>query len=150
MRVLSLVLAAVLCLFATPPASAAPALRDASPRAESRVSVAPRHVRLTFDRPVAGAGPYSITVTGGGEVWSESMIGVDDTVVTVPLRSMPSSGEYLVSYQVTPPGGGAVTGRYRFFLSKVAPTPAWAWIVAALGGAVLLAAAFRLARRRGE
>ncbi|SMD22027.1 copper resistance CopC family protein [Lentzea albidocapillata] len=141
-----LLLATALLLCSVPSASAEPALRDASPHAESRISVAPQRVRLTFDRPVAGAGPYSITVTGGGEVWSEPMIGVDDTVVTVPLRLLPSTGEYLVSYRVTPPDGTVLAGRYRFFLGGSAPTPWWVWMVVTLGGVAMLVVAFRLAR----
>jgi methionine-rich copper-binding protein CopC len=144
MRVLAVM---VMLLFFSAPASASPALKDASPRAGSTVSVAPKFVRLTFDRPVAGGGPYSITVSGGGQVWTESRIGVDGGVVTVPLRHSLPSGEYEVSYEVTPPGGVAVAGQYRFELGGSSGTPVWVWVLIGVMTAGAIVTAFRLAGR---
>ncbi|MCR3750100.1 copper resistance CopC family protein [Lentzea californiensis] len=144
-RVLLVVFLLFLCL--TPPASASPSLLTADPGTNSTISVAPRDVRLTFDRTIAGAGPYSIAVTGGGEQWSEPMIGADDTVLTVPLRPAMPAGDYLVSYELTPPDGVQVKGEYRFSLQGRAATPWWVWLVVGATVVGVAATAYRLAHR---
>jgi copper resistance protein C len=142
-----LLVMSVLFLCSVAPASASPALVNASPATNSTIAVAPQDVRLTFDRTIAGAGPYLISVTGGGQQWSEPMIGADGTVLTVPLRPAMPAGEYLVSYELTPPDGVQVKGEYRFSLRGRAPTPLWVWLLAGAGLAGAAATAYRLARR---
>ncbi|MET9227800.1 copper resistance CopC family protein [Lentzea sp. NPDC003310] len=142
-----LVVMSLLFLSFLPAASASPALVSANPGMNSTISVAPADVRLTFDRNVAGSGPYLIAVTGGGQQWAESLIGADDTVLTVPLRPAMPAGDYLVTYELTPSDGVPVKGEYRFSLRGRTSTPWWVW---ALVGAVVLGAAataYRLARR---
>ncbi|MFJ8959804.1 copper resistance protein CopC [Lentzea sp. NPDC102401] len=146
MRALAVVAVLFLCVVSPAPASVSAALVATSPRADSTLSVAPQYVRLTFDHSIAGGGPYSISVTKGDEVWSEPMIGADDTVMTVPMRPSMPAGEYLVSYQLTPPGGQAVTGQYRFSVST-STTPVWVWIAVFLVVVGALGTAYRLARR---
>lgn len=166
-RALMLAIAVVLALLtAGGPASAAPALTDASPKAEAKLGTAPHIVRLTFDQPVAQGGPYEVVVTGpDGQAWTEAMIGVDENVVTVPLRPLGPVGDYVVNYSVTPPRQSAVAGQYRFTLTKPGPAatdeqrrqaeaiaggtaslPVWLWVVlgVALVGAVV--AGMRLVR----
>ncbi|MFE6610912.1 copper resistance protein CopC [Amycolatopsis sp. NPDC057786] len=136
----------VLFCLGSPTAVATPVLKDASPPVGSRVAVAPQYVRLTFDRRVSGGGPYEIVVTNGsGEVVTESMIAVDEKVVTAPLRKL-SAGEYTVEYSVKPMDNRVVTGQYRFTVGSPEP-PVWVWILltACCAGAVLVA--WRLARR---
>lgn len=105
-------------------------------------------VRLTFDRPVAGGGPYRVDVTSdSGESWTTGPVYVDGTVVTASLRKAPRPGKYHVSYAVTPPSGAAFVGSYRFTVGDSPLAPVWAWlgVLALCGGAVLVA--LRLARR---
>ncbi|SER72678.1 copper resistance CopC family protein [Lentzea albida] len=144
-RVLLVLSFLLLCL--APPASASPALVNATPAEDSTISVAPQILRLTFDRTIAGAGPYSIAVTGGGRQWTEPMIGADDTVLAVPLRPAMPAGDYLVSYELTPPDGVPLKGEYRFVLRDRASPPWWSWLLIGSAVVAVAATAYRLARR---
>lgn len=136
----------VLLCIGSPTASATPTLKDSSPQAGSQLSAAPPYVRLTFDRPVARGGPYEIAVTNAdNEVMTESMIAVDGTVVTAPLRALPA-GEYTVRYNVKPADSQVVTGQYRFTVGSSSP-PVWVWVLVAVVGTSVVLLAWRLARR---
>lgn len=141
-------LALVLVLFfaASPTAAAAPSLTETSPRADAQVTAAPKLVRLTFDRKIAGGGPYQVTVTdSGGQVVSEDVLGVDETVITAPLKPL-AEGEYTVSYDVKPPGAAALKGEYKFSFGRTL-SPVWVWTIAGVVAVGLVVAAWRLARR---
>ncbi len=134
------------------PAVADTGLASASPSAGSRVAVAPKVVRLTFTQPVVGGHRYRVEVTGpDGANWAEDLVGVDENVVTAPLRPLRPTGEYLVRYQVEPGGRQPLTGEYRFALAPAVTEdlPGWLWpaglvLLLGVGAAVLLP---RTARR---
>lgn len=129
----------------------------------------PARVSLTFDLPVQ-PGFTTVTVTGpDGNQWQTGTPTEDGAVVSIPVRPLGPTGEYLIGYQVLGADNHTVRGAVRFILTTpgtgiaappesgaAAPghsshasgsTPVWPFLA---GAGVLLAVGVAVALRIGR
>jgi methionine-rich copper-binding protein CopC len=157
------------------PALAHNSLVDSTPKDQATVEVGPQSVQLTFDQPVQDdAGANTIAVIGPqGDHWETGPAQVNGNVVSAPVGTLGTAGQYSINWRVLSADGHPVQSSLKFTLSKAGdgkPTPAdvlskfttatgqpgssdtgggiptWVWIV---GAVVLLGLGVLFAMRMG-
>ncbi|WAL69925.1 copper resistance protein CopC [Amycolatopsis cynarae] len=163
----TLALAGVAMLAMATPALAHNVLISTDPGKDASLEAGPARITLTFDAPVQGGDINQVAVVGPDNTqWAEGSVEVNSNVVTAPLRPLGPAGVYTVGYRILSADGHAVTGEYKFTLTRAGTgtpasataatgasrqggsggVPVWVWIA---GAVVLLAIGLTVALRTG-
>ncbi len=156
--VLALLFAAVAFATTLPAgaASAHAARVSAEPADHAAVSIGPSRVSATFNEDLQTTFAAMTVVGPDGNLWSTGVPQVHGTVVSVGVRPLGPTGNYVVNYRVTSADGHVVAGSWTFQLTTpgsgtpgpaaqapASPTddvPAWPFMVGAIvlvaGGAL--------------
>ena len=113
-------LAAFVILFAWPqPAAAHDSLIDSNPAADSAVDTLPEELTLTFSAAlIGGEGSTDVVVTDAeGNDVTDGEATLDGAMVTQPLASEGSAGEYHVIWKVVSSDGHPTSGEFGFSVS---------------------------------
>lgn len=121
-----LVLAALLVLGISSPASAHDSLVSSSPAAGERRATAPTEVELVFSDEVLPVGAAVLVVDAAGTDWVSGDLAIDRNTVTVPLSSgMPEAG-YQVRWRVVSGDGHPISAIIPFAIGDAEPLTATA------------------------
>ncbi|MGH3940752.1 MAG: copper resistance CopC family protein, partial [Pseudonocardiaceae bacterium] len=104
-------------LISTGTAAAHNSLIASDPPDGASLPTGPAQVSLTFDLPVQ-SGFTTVTVTGpDGNQWQTGAPTEDGAMVSMPVRPLGPTGEYLIGYQVLGADSHTVRGAVRFLLT---------------------------------